>query len=87
VRETILRIINLADGIINTKLVLDLMTEYGPSTLNRKEVSKIIEELVEDGDIVRVNYVIPPKGKKKLVSGCLYLPKGSTAFISNENRY
>jgi hypothetical protein len=83
-KDTILRFVNLAGGITSQKLLLDMMAEYGPSTLDVDEFNKVIDGLVEKGKIVRVQYVIPPNGHK-MRSGALYLPERSVVIVNAQN--
>lgn len=80
-RETILRIVSLANGITNSRLTQELMAEYGPISLDVERYKKILEDLVKAREIVRVTYVIPPTTNKKMYTGCLYLPERTAIFV------
>ncbi len=83
-KDAILRHVNKCSGIIAQKLLLDLMTEYGPHPLNVEEFNTTIEGLVKQGRIVRVQYVIPPNNvlSVKMRTGALYLPERSVVVTN-----
>jgi len=83
-RDAILRLVRNASGIVAQKLLYDLQMEYSPTLIDIAEFNQLVDTLVEKGDIVRVQYVIPPNGHK-MRTGALYLPERSVVIVNTRN--
>ena len=90
-KDTIVRIVKESVGITHNDLLIKLQANYG-SLLGRekredglKDVENILDELVRKGQIVRVQFVIPPNGHPKMRSGALYLPERSVVIVNAQN--
>lgn len=89
-KDTIVRIVKESVGITHETLLIKLQANYG-SLLGRekredglKDVENIVDTLVEKGQIVRVQFVIPPNGHK-MRTGALYLPERSVVIVNAQN--
>lgn len=83
-QDTILRLVNSTSGIVAQKLLLDMMAEYGNVAVDIDKFNATIEELVNKGKIIRVQYVIPPDRAhcNKMRTGALYLPERSVVVVN-----
>ena len=77
-RDIILRIVNSSQGVNGVKLVIEVMSEIGPTRLDHDEYIECLESLVKNREIVEVEYTLPHMDFRVK---SLYLPKGTTISI------
>lgn len=73
-REAILTTVNTRQGINGVHLVLNVMSIVGPMKLENDEYNQELEKLVESGEIVELEYVLPQMDYR---IKSIYFPKGT----------
>lgn len=58
-KNEILKIINSRQGIKGVDLVLALMERIGPTMLKYQEFDSALVELIKEGEVVELEYVLP----------------------------
>lgn len=76
-RKTILNCVNSAQGLKGVELVLKVMATYGPNPtrLNNNQYNLELERLVEEKEIVEIEYILPSIDYR---IKSIYFPKGTT---------
>lgn len=80
-REAILRIIRTRRGAKGIDISLELMSEVGPCNLDEIKMYECLESLVKQGEIIEIDYILPPCVAGKLLRGVFYLPKNSIVLV------
>ena len=78
-KNQILLIVRSRGSVDNIELLLSLMTVFGPFAIQDDEYAAAINDLLESGDILRLEFTIHN------LTDCIYFPKG-TIFEFRGNR-
>lgn len=74
-REIILRLVNSHQGMKNVELVLNVMGVIGPSVFDLHLFHEELNALVQEGEIIELEYVLP--GMLNHMVKSIYFPKGT----------
>jgi len=80
--ETIIRIVNNNQGLKGTELVLKLMS--ADLNIEATTLLKAIDEVVQDGEIIEVEYTLPTMNSMNYRVKSMYFPKGTVIKIKYE---
>ncbi len=78
-KQKILDIINSRQGVKAVELVLAIMDDVNPIRFNQDEFHLALNELIEFGEIIEIEYILP-NIEYRVKS--FYLPKGTKFEIS-----
>lgn len=73
-REELLHLINTNTGINGVNLVLRVMGKLGPTSFEHETFQEIIEELVKEGEVTELEYILPQMDYRMK---SMYFPKGT----------
>ena len=77
-KEKLLKLINDFGPITSTELVIEYSTWEKNENENEFDFSNIVNELVKNGDILEVEYILPYMGQRT----SMYFPKNTQIEIS-----
>ncbi len=79
-RELVLHLINISQGISNTDLTLKAMAEVGPFQFDKDRFELTIAQLINGKEIIEVEFVLPQYSYR---TQAIYFPKGTRLGINN----
>lgn len=75
-KDKLLKIVSESTGIKGVDLAVALVMEHGPA--NAMEMFQALKDLVENGDIIEIEYVVPHMNYR---AKSIYFPKGTELMV------